>query len=447
MAKAKVNKSPAQKIVDLRIDGARIFDPAHKIDKKAVLIVDQGKILDICDEKQASKYVATNTVDAKGMWCVPGFIDAHTHLREPGFEYKETIETGTRAAVAGGFTSVACMANTNPVNDNPYVTAFIRERAKAFGKCRVFPIGAVSKGLKGEDLAEIGGMVEQGIVAISDDGMPVMNSYLMRKAMEYAKAFNIPVISHAEDLNLVGQGVVNEGPVSTKLGLRGNPAAAEEIMVAREIALSRHTRCPMHIAHISTELGLNHVKRAKDEGLPVTAEVTPHHLFLTDEAVCTYDTHCKMAPPLRSEKDVKALRKALKEGYIDLIATDHAPHGVIDKGVEFDSAAFGIIGLQTVVPLVLRLVDEGVITLARAVSAMTSEPAKLFRLDLGTLRPGFAADFTLIDAKAEWKFTDEEVFSKSKNSPFLNWKFKGRVKMTFVEGKCVYDSNTGLFSP
>lgn len=420
------------------IQGGRIVDPSQNHDGPGDLLIENGKISAIDGPGKIPASRAKRVIDATGCYVLPGLIDIHVHLREPGLEYKETIETGTRAAVAGGFTSVACMANTHPVNDTPYVTAFIRDRARASAVNRVHIIGAVSKGLKGEELAEIGGMVAEGAIAISDDGMPVMNSYLMRKAMDYSKAFGIPIISHAEDSNLVGQGAVNESALSNELGLRGNPAAAEEIMVAREIALCRLTRSPVHIAHISTEVGLEHVRRAKDAGLPVTAEASPHHLTLNEEHVRGYDTCFKMAPPLRSQSDVEALRKAVADGLIDIIATDHAPHGEIDKAVEFDQAANGIIGLQTAVPLTLRLVEDGVVSLKRWVESLTTAPSKLLHLPYGTLQKGRDADVTIV-RKREWELTREMLLSKSHNSPFIGWKFKSQVACTIVGGKVVYE--------
>ena len=399
------------------------------------LLIDAGKIVAIENPGQIPDSRAARVVDAKGAWVLPGFLDVHVHLREPGLEYKETIETGTRAAVAGGFTAVACMANTSPVNDSPYVTAFIREKARQSAHCRVHIIGAVTKGLKGEELAEIGGMVEEGIVAISDDGMPVMNSYLMRKAMDYAKAFDLTIISHAEDLNLVGQGAMNESALSNELGLRGIPAAAEEIMIAREIALCRLTRTPVHIAHISTAVGLAHVRRAKEDGLPVTAEVSPHHLVLTEEEVRGYDTFYKMAPPLRNESDLIALREGLRDGVIDVIATDHAPHGIVDKAVEFSEAMNGIIGLQTALPVTLKLVHEGKISAKAWVRAFTHGPRKLLKLPNVGLRVGGAADLTVLQPNEEWTLNSEHLFSKSHNTPFLGWKFRGKVLATYVDGK------------
>lgn len=436
MAEEEIMKNPTSFL----IREGRILDPSRHFDAEGDILVEDGKIAAIDRPRKIPIDRAAQVIQGKGLWVLPGLIDMHVHLREPGLEYKETIHTGTRAAVAGGFSTVACMANTHPVNDTPYVTAFIREKAKAAAVCRVFPVGAVSKGLKGEELAEIGGMVAEGAVAISDDGMPVMNSYLMRKAMDYAKAFGVPIISHAEDWNLVGQGAMNGGALSNELGLRGNPAAAEEILVAREIALARLTRCPVHIAHVSSAIALEHIRRAKDDGLPVTAEASPHHLTLTEDAVRGYDTNFKMAPPLRSESDVIALRKAIIDGVIDVIATDHAPHGLIDKAVEFDQAANGIIGLQTAVPLTLGLVHEGMIPLHRWVETLTSAPAKLLGLPYGTLQVGRPADITLIDPQKKWNFTADQVESKSHNSPFLGWKFKGKVLATWVDGKLAWNA-------
>ncbi len=414
-----------------------MIDPSSNRDGLFDLLVEDGKIAAIEAPGQIPENRASRVYDAKNQWVLPGLIDIHVHLREPGLEHKETIATGTRAALAGGFTSVACMANTQPVNDSPYVTAYIREKARASAACRVFPIGAVTKGLRGEELAEIGGMVSEGVFALSDDGMPVMNSYLMRKAMDYAKAFGVPIISHAEDVNLVGQGMMNEGALSSELGLRGNPAAAEEIMVAREIALARLTRCPVHIAHISTEVALEHVRRAKDAGLPVTAEASPHHLVLTEEAVRGYDTRYKMAPPLRTERDVEALQKAVAEGLVDVIATDHAPHALMDKAVEFDQAANGIIGLQTALPLTLKLVHDGVVSLKRWVEALTVAPARLLNIPFGTLRVGAVADVTVLGPREKWTLTEGMILSKSVNSPFLGWEFEGRVRATLLGGELV----------
>ena len=421
------------------LQGGKIIDPSQKLNREADVLIEDGKISAIEDPGKIPNTGDYQVVSCKGKWIVPGFIDLHVHLREPGLEYKETIETGTKAAAYGGFSSVACMANTNPVNDSPYVTAFIREKSKAVASCRVHIVGAVTKGLKGEELAEIGGMVQEGAIAISDDGMPVMNSYLMRKAMDYAKAFGIPIISHAEDLNLVGKGAMNESALSNELGLRGVPAAAEEIIVAREIALCRLTKTPIHIQHLSAEVSIEHIKRAKDAGLPVTAEVSPHHLMLTEECVRGYDTNFKMSPPLRTERDVEALRDALKSGIIDAIATDHAPHGITDKMVEFSEASNGVIGLQTAIPATLKLVHDGVISLDRWVESFTLAPAKLLKLPLGTLKKGTAADITVIDPQLSWTLRDDLFVSKSHNSPFLGWNFKGKAVATLVQGVFKYN--------
>jgi len=425
------------------IKNARIVDPSQKMNQEGDIWIEDGKIRAIEKPGQIPVTAGMRVIDAKGWLAMPGLIDLHVHLREPGLEYKESIETGTLAAAAGGFSSIACMANTMPVNDTPYVTAYIREKAKAVAACRVHIVGAVTRGLKGEELAEIGGMVQEGALAISDDGMPVMNSYLMRKAMDYAKAFGIPIISHAEDANLVGKGVMNESALSNELGLRGIPAAAEEIMIAREIALARLTRCPVHIQHISSAIGLEHIRRAKHDGLPITAEASPHHLTLTEECVRSYDTNFKMSPPLRTEKDVEALIDGVKTGLIDAIATDHAPHGVIDKAVEFSEASNGIIGLQTAVPVTLELVHKGIVSIDRWVESLTLAPAKLLKLSLGTLKVGAAADLTLIDPKREWSFTNEMNHSKSQNSPFFGTKLRGKVLLTLVDGVAKY-SERGL---
>ncbi len=419
-----------------------VIDPMSRLHAPKDLLIEDGKITAIDDPGKIPHTKAQTLIDARGGWITPGLIDLHVHLREPGLEYKETIASGTKAAVAGGFTGVACMANTSPVNDSPYVTAFIREKAKATAACRVHIVGAVTKGLKGEELAEIGSMVNEGIVAISDDGMPVMNSYLMRKAMDYARAFGIPIISHAEDANLVGQGVMNESALSNELGLRGIPAAAEEIIVAREIALCRLTRTPVHIQHISAEVSVEHIKRAKDQGLPVTAEASPHHLTLTEDCVREYDTHFKMSPPLRTERDVEALRQGLKDGTIDAIATDHAPHNVIDKAVEFSEASNGVIGLQTAVPVTLTLVHEKILSPLAFIRSLTEAPARLLKLETGRLKIGGVADVTVMHPDLEWEFVQTDNLSKSVNSPFFGKKWKGKILATVVGGEVKYRSES-----
>jgi dihydroorotase len=369
----------------------------------------------------------------------------HVHLREPGYEYRETIATGTQAAVAGGFTGVACMANTNPVNDNAAVTEYILDKAKVAQRATVYPIGAVSVGLKGEQLAEIGEMRRAGIVAISDDGRPVSDSGLMRRALEYSRLFDIAVIAHEEDCGLAGGGCMNEGPVSVRLGLKGIPSAAEETMIARDIALAALTGGRLHIAHLSTAGAVDLVRDAKRRGVAVTAEVTPHHFSLTDEAVLGYDTNAKMNPPLRTARDVDAVRAGLRDGTIDAIATDHAPHHADEKQVEFDEAQNGIVGLETAVALALRLVSEANIPAATLIRALTVAPARILGIDRGTLSIGAAADVTVIDPNRAWQYRACDGCSKSRNSPFDGWELKGRAVCTIVSGRVVWalDRKTG----
>jgi dihydroorotase len=428
------------------IRGGRVINPCTNFDRVADVLIDTGKIAAIGVDAIATAWpqdgpappTPLEVIEAHSLLVVPGLIDLHTHLREPGYEYKESIETASAAAVAGGFTSIACMANTDPVNDDAAVTEYILDKARAVGLVQVFPIGAVSVGLAGERLAEIGELKQAGVVGISDDGKSVMNSQLMRRALEYAGMFGLPVISHCEDTDLAAHGVMHEGRVSTELGLRGIPAQAEDIMVARDIALAELTGGRLHIAHVSTAGAVRLVRDAKARGLRVTAEVTPHHLFLTDEAVRGYDPNTKMYPPLRTAADVEALRQALREGTIDAIATDHAPHDLADKEVEFDQAPVGIIGLETSLPLTLRLVDEGVLSLADAIAHLTWGPAQVLRLAKGTLQVGADADVTLIDTQTEYIVDRREFRSKSRNSPFQGWTLKGRAIMTIRAGTIVY---------
>jgi dihydroorotase len=432
--------------VSILIRGGRVIDASANLDGVMDLLIDAGKIVSVggnaTETARRREGLALHTspevIDAHGLLVVPGLIDIHTHLREPGYEYKESIESGSAAAVAGGFTAIACMANTNPVNDDAAVTEYILDRARAVGLAQVFPIGALSAGLAGERLAEIGELKQAGVVGISDDGKSVMNSQLMRRALEYAGMFGLPVISHCEDTHLAAHGVMHEGRVSTELGLRGIPAQAEDIMVARDIALAELTGGRLHIAHVSTRGAVRLVHDAKARGLRVTAEVTPHHLFLTDEAVRGYDPNTKMYPPLRTAADVEALRQGLKDGTIDAIATDHAPHDLADKEVEFDQAPVGIIGLETSLPLTLRLVNEGVLTLANAISKLTWGPSEVLGLGKGTLQVGADADVTLIDAQTEFVVDRREFRSKSRNSPFHGWTLKGRAVMTLCAGEVVY---------
>lgn len=429
-------------IPSLLIKGGRVIDPSNGVDELFDIYVVDGKIVDVKPNLQPSVFSLQpdEIINASGLFVFPGFIDMHTHLREPGYEYKETIKTGTMAAAAGGFTSIACMANTNPVNDNSSVTDYILKKAKEEGVVNVFPIGAISKGLKGETLAEIGELKDAGCIAISDDGRPVMSTRLMRLAMEYSKLFNMPVISHCEDLSLAEDGVMNEGFVSTKLGLKGVPNAVEDIMVARDIALAELTRARLHIAHISTKGALELVQSAKARGVNVTAEASPHHFTLTDEAVSGYNTNAKMNPPLRTKEDVGALKQGLKDGTIDAIATDHAPQDIDGKELEFDKAANGIIGLETAFSLGLRLVSEGVISLNILIEKLSANPAKILGLNKkGSLAVGNDADITIVDLNKEWVVDIKELKSKSKNTPFEGWNMKGKVAKTIVNGKVVYE--------
>jgi dihydroorotase len=416
----------------LRITGGTIVDPVARKAALGDLLIDGDRIVE-ADDGDAE------TLDARGLLVLPGLVDMHVHLREPGYEYKETIATGVQAALAGGFTSVACMANTEPVNDNAAVTQYIRDRARIAQGTRVYPIGALSRGLKGEALAEIGEMHRAGIVGISDDGRPVMDAGLMRRALEYSQLFDLPVIVHEEDRELAAGGAMNEGVTALRLGLGGVPAAAEDVMVARDIALVRLTGGRLHVAHLSTVGAVALVRDAKAEGLPVTAEVTPHHLFLTEEAVAGYGTNAKMAPPLRTRADVDALRAGLADGTIDALATDHAPHHVDEKDVEFEHAANGVVGLETALPLALRLVSEGVLDLPTLVARMTTGPAGVLRIPAGTLAPGAAADVTLVDPERRWRVEARTFRSKGRNTPFEGWDMTGRAVAVFVGGRLVHD--------
>lgn len=425
----------------LLITGGLIIDPVQRTQRIADILIRDGKIVAI-DENipaQAKLRGKVPTIDATGLVVAPGLVDMHVHLREPGFEYKETIATGTRAAVAGGVTSVACMANTKPVNDCPSVTRYILEQAKAAQLARVHPIGAVSVSLAGEQLAEFAGMHEAGIVAVSDDGMPVMDAELMRRAIECAQMFDIPVIDHAEDKTLAAGGVMHEGAMSLRLGLRGVPSAAEDVMVARDVALAGLARGHLHIAHISSAGALETVRQARASGIHVTAEVSPHHLWLTDAAVEGYNTNAKMNPPLRTEEDRQALRAALADGTIDVVATDHAPHHKDEKDVEFDQAAHGVVGLETLLPLTLQLVHDGLLDLPTAIAKITSEPARILRLSAGRLEVGVPADLVVIDPDHEWVVSSESLLSKSKNTAFDGWKMRGRALVTLVDGRIVHD--------
>jgi dihydroorotase len=440
----------------LRLEGGRVIDPASGLDGAYDLLIVDGKIAEIrpagaraaagrpaAKKGRAPASASATVLDVSGLLVCPGFVDMHVHLREPGQEHKEVIETGTRAAAAGGFTSVACMPNTTPVNDNLSVTEYIVSEARRRGVVNVFPIGAISKGSAGEELAEIGDMVRAGAVAVSDDGRPVSSSYLMRMALEYTRVFDIPVIDHCEDRSLAAGGVMNEGKTSTVLGLRGMPGAAETIMVARNLRLAELTSGKLHLAHLSTRASLDEVRRARARGVRVTCEVTPHHLVLNEEAVAAsqYDTGTKMNPPLRSEEDRLGLLQALEDGTVDAIATDHAPHHSDEKVQEFDDAPFGIVGLETAVALAMdRLVRPGHIDLMRLVELMALNPARILGLKKGTLAIGADADITVIDPEAVRTVDPARFASRSRNTPFGGWKLRGWPVITLVGGRPAHDA-------
>ncbi len=422
----------------LLIKNGRVIDPANNIDDSLDILID-GIII----QKIAKGIKADNSVkiiDANGRIVTPGLIDIHTHLREPGLEYKETIRTGTMAAAAGGFTTICCMPNTNPVNDNRAITEFILSKAEKEGIVNVLPIGAITKGSAGREISEIGDMVGAGCIAFSDDGKAIMDAEVMRRALEYVKAFDIPIISHCEDASLSHGGVMNEGFVSTTLGLRGIPKAAEEVMVARDIALAELTGSRLHIAHISTAGSVELVRAAKKRVIKVTCETCPHYFTLTEENVIGYNTNAKVNPPLRTPEDIKAIKAGLKDGTIDIIASDHAPHASHEKEIEFDYASFGMIGLETSLSLILNLVNEGVLTISDAISKTTINSARLLKLNKGTLKEGSGADLTIIDTDKEWVVDVNNFKSKSKNTPYAGWKMKGKAVMTIVRGKIVYET-------
>ena len=424
------------------IKDGELIDPRSETKKKLDIVIKKGKIENIIPPGKYNppRAMDVKTIDASGMIITPGLIDMHVHFREPGEEYKETIATGSHAAAAGGFTAVACMPNTRPINDSRSVTEFIVERARKANVIRVYPVAAISMGLRSEALTEFGDLKQAGAVAVSDDGRPVTNSELMRRAIEYARFFHLPVISHCQDLDLSNKGVMHEGTISTKLGLTGIPAASEEIMVVREILLAKLTGYPVHIAHVSTEGSVEFIRQAKEQGISVTAETAPHYFSLDHTAVIGFNTNAKMYPPLREPKDVEAIKKGLSDGVIDVIATDHAPHSELEKDIEFDKAAFGIIGLETALPLTLALVREGVMDLTSAIAKLSYNPASILSIKGGTLEEGKEADLTVIDPNNEYVLQKDSFQSKSHNSPFIGRKMKGKAMLTMVGGRIVWDA-------
>ncbi len=419
------------------IRGGKLIDPSQGLNKQADLLIEKGKVSRV---GRISPEDGWKVIDAKGWIVAPGFIDMHVHLREPGREDKETIATGTRAAVAGGFTGVACMPNTSPVNDCEAITRFIREKARETNLAHVYPVGAVTKGSEGSELSEIGEMIKAGAVALSDDGRPVQNNQIMRRALEYARIFDIPILDHCEDLNLAARGSMNESAVSTELGLRGINGAAEEMQVARDVIAARLTGGRVHICHLSTRESLDWVRMGKKQGVRITCEVTPHHFTLTDEAVRSYDTNFKVNPPLRSRSDVEALLEGIADGTVDCIATDHAPHTSLDKDVTFEEAAFGVVGMETAVPLIWEfLVLKGIIDESRAVELLSVNPGRILGTSGGTLKEGTAADVTLIDPQRRTRIDVSRFASKGRNCPYQGWELRGVPMMTIVGGRIVHE--------
>ncbi len=428
----------------LLIRGGRVLDPACDRDEHAELLIEDGRIAAVGRDLEAS---GAEVVDAAGCWVAPGFIDLHTHLREPGQEYKEDLGSGGRSAVAGGFTSIACMANTEPVNDDPAVTHYILDRAGKDSPAKVYPIAAATKGLCGEVMSEMVALRDAGAIAFSDDGRTISDAGVMRSVLEYSKLAGLPVIVHAEDCSLRGEGVVNEGPVSTRLGLPGNPCLAEDVLVARDLMLTRVTGARLHVAHISSAGAVELVRRARDEGLQVTAEVTPHHLTITDEWTLGYDTNTKMAPPLRSAADVEACRKGLAEGVIDVIATDHAPHAVHEKEVEFTAAPPGILGFETAYAVVMDLVRREELSPLELMRRMSTHALQVVDIPGGTLEVGSPGDVVILDPERVWTYDPAKGYSKSRNSPWAGEELTGRPIATIVDGRLVYHCDRGVLVP
>ncbi len=420
----------------LLIKNGIVIDPLTKTEVKRDIYIENGIIKDLPVKKPTGAKGGVKTISADGLIVFPGLIDMHVHLREPGYEYKETIKSGMEAAISGGFTSICCMPNTNPANDSEEVTRFLIDKAKNLDLINLFPIGAISKGLKGVSLADIGKLKEAGAIALSDDGNPVEDSALMGRALLYADTFNLPVISHSEDIKLRGKGVINEGVMSERLGVIGMPSIAEDIGTARDVILAGYYGVKLHVAHVSTAYSVNIIRQAKKTGAKVTCETCPHYFSLTEESLLDYNTNAKMNPPLRTEMDKRAITEAIQDGTIDVIATDHAPHSKDEKDDTLDAAPFGIIGLETSLPLTLRLFHDNKISLIRIAELMSLNPAKILNLTgRGSISNGYIGDITVVDLNKKWQFTEREIKSLSKNSPFIGEKFKGKSSFVIAGGK------------
>ncbi len=426
------------------IRGGRVLDPPSGRDEPADVFVEDGRIETVGPDLSVA---GAEVLDAEGGWVAPGFVDLHSHLREPGQEYKEDIASGGRAAVAGGFTAVACMANTHPVNDDPAVTDYILDRARQDSPARVYPVAAATRGLQGEVMTEMAALAAAGAVAFSDDGKTIMDAGVMRRLLQYSRLVDTPVIVHCEDRTLVADGVVNEGPVSTRLGLPGNPALAETTHIDRDLALAEGTGAHLHVAHVSTAGGVDAIRRARERGVQVTAEVTPHHLTLTDEEALGYDTNTKVAPPLRSAADVAACREGLVDGTLDAIATDHAPHALHEKDLEFTEAPPGMLGFETALAVTLDLVRRGELTPLEFVRRLSTNPARILRRPGGTLAQGAPADLVVVHPERRWTYDPAKGYSKSRNSPWSGRELEGRVAATLVAGRLVYHADRGVLVP
>ena len=430
--------------MNLLLTGGRVIDPSQNLDEQMDILIEYGKIAEIGKNIHKTRINSRKSaeeikiINVNGTIMVPGLIDMHTHLREPGFEYRETIQTGSKAAAAGGFTSIACMPNTKPVNDTRSVTEYIKRTAAACNFVNVYPIASISMGSEGTTMTEFRDMKEAGAVAFSDDGKPVTDSALMKRALEYASSLNMPIISHCEEMCLSAGGSMNEGFVATELGLQGIPAIAEDIIVARDIIIADYTRTILHIAHVSTAGAVRLIRDAKKRGIKVTAETAPHYFTLTDEVLREFDTCAKVNPPLRTIDDVNAIKDGLNDGTIDVIASDHAPHARTDKELEFEYAAFGITGLETSLALALRLVEGDILTLNQLIFMMSTNPARILNIPKGTLKIGTDADITVIDLDKVWTVDRSTLLSKGKNTPFHGWTMKGRAVLTIMGGEIKY---------